>query len=327
MPLPFPTRPCTWPLLPAPTLCLNQLIWFLGTKDLPRMCRPAFPYSADSWIPNPEGPCVGSGLENSLSLSGKDAFVLAPDFLTESNWSSWGAPRGNVDLCVDQASKSWLTRTEETLTTNSANRAQKRSASPPAPAALSTHHVFPFSRLSFCERPQIGLNPRHNVSLCQAARIGTQRPLNSDPQMSHLRGAKTTPLHSITRWNGCRSLGGVRGGVYSLHLGLAHPEAYLTGGPMLLPLYLLYPVAISSWGCICLSPRPQHSLPTNANVRRGMCSLVGRSFLPTVSPRHPERRTQGVVYISVSRACGQWEVHRTCVRAVSLKVHYGLAGR
>lgn len=139
----------------------------------------------------------GAGLENSLSLSGKDAFVLAPDFLTESNWSSWGAPRGNVDLCVDQASKSWLTRTEETLTTNSANRAQKRSASPPAPAALSTHHVFPFSRLSFCERPQIGLNPRHNVSLCHAARIGTQRPLNSDPQMSHLRGAKTVLVYSL----------------------------------------------------------------------------------------------------------------------------------
>lgn len=136
-------------------------------------------------------------------------------------------------------------------------------------------------------------------------------PTNESPQRCKDSFSLFTPLHSITHWNGCRSLGGVRGGVCSLLLGPALAEARLTGGPRAAPSVPPLPCSHQLVGL--------HPLPTDANVRRGMCSLVGRSFLPTVSPRHPERRTQGVVYISVPLACGQWEVHKDVCESSFIK--------
>lgn len=70
-PTPLWTSPCPWPLLRAPILCFNQLIWLLRTKDLAHVCPQASPQSADSWIPNPEGPTPlpVRGQDSKLTLS------------------------------------------------------------------------------------------------------------------------------------------------------------------------------------------------------------------------------------------------------------------
>lgn len=60
-------------------------------------------------------------------------------------------------------------------------------------------------------------------------------------------------------------------------------------------------------------------------MQNGMCTVEWEATSFSVSSAHPESQgCRGVGYVSMLLPCGLWAEHKD-VRAISLKVHYGLA--